>query len=212
MTVSDTERLAESKTRRKGETTREMILDGAVELAARVGLEGLSIGVLADRAAMSKSGLFAHFRSKEDLQLATLHRASEVFRLRVLGPSIEYARGLGQLRALFDNWISSMKDGTDHASSGTLLIASTTEFDDRPGLVRGAIVEGQRALRGAIAKIVRSAIDSGELAGNVDPWQIAFELHGIVLAAYHEMRLLNDHRAEHRARVAFERLVRDNQG
>lgn len=213
MSDSDTNLVDEPKlrSRRKGELTRDHILDGAVELAARVGLEGLSIGALADRSEMSKSGLFAHFHSKEDLQLATLRRAESVFFLRVINPATQYAGGLAQLRVLFDNWIASVHEGEDRPADGTLLIAAALEFDDRPGLVRTAIVEGQRTLRNAIAKIVLNATDTGELAPNTDPAQLAFELHGIVLAVHHEVRLLHDHRAAHRGRVAFEQLIRNHQ-
>jgi AcrR family transcriptional regulator len=191
---------------RKGEKTREAILNDAVALASQVGLEGLSIGALALRTGMSKSGLFAHFGSKEELQRATLARAEQLFHERVFQPAMAHTAGLAQLRALAENWLAFV-DGCDASPGGCLLITAAIEYDDRPGPVRNTLTEGQRALRGAIAKGVRKAIESNELRSNVDPWQFTFELHGIVLAAYHERRLLDDRRASERAMRAFDRLV-----
>lgn len=192
---------------RKGEKTRELILNDAVALASQVGLEGLSIGSLAARTGMSKSGLFAHFGSKEDLQLATLQRAEELFEENVFRPAIAAPRGLPRLRALLTHWLRWANDSNACLPGGCLLISAASEYDDRPGPIRDALANGQRELRGAIAKAVRLAIEMGDLAGDVDPWQFTFEFYGIVLAAYHERRLLNDRRAKERALRAFERLV-----
>jgi AcrR family transcriptional regulator len=191
---------------RKGEKTREAILNDAVRLASQVGLEGLSIGSLALRTGLSKSGLFAHFGSKEDLQRATLRRAEELFQELVFKPAMSFPRGLPQIRALVDHWLDWM-EGNQKAPGGCLLLAAASEYDDRPGPVRDQLASGQRELRGAIAKAVRAAAEGGELDRDVDPWQFTFELFGIVLAAYHERRLLDDRRAGDRARRALERLV-----
>ncbi len=192
---------------RKGERTRDSILNDAVALASQVGLEGLSIGSLALRTSMSKSGLFAHFGSKEELQRATLTRAAQLFRERVFQPAMAKAPGLPRLQALMENWLA-YTDGCNESPGGCLLVSAAMEYDDRPGPMRSVVAEGQRALRGAIAKAVRMAIDSQELRADVDPWQFTFELYGIVLAAHHERRLLDDRRANERARRAFERLVK----
>ncbi len=192
---------------RKGERTRDSILNDAVALASQVGLEGLSIGALALRTGMSKSGLFAHFGSKEELQRGTLGRAEQLFRERVFHPAMAQPAGLPRLQALMENWLAYM-DGCDQSPGGCLLVAAAMEYDDRPGAMRSALADGQRELRGAIAKAVRMAIDTHELRSDVDPWQFTFELYGIVLAAHHERRLLDDRRANERARRAFERLVR----
>ena len=189
---------------RKGEQTRGLILNEAVALASQVGLEGLSIGSLADRLTMSKSGLFAHFGSKEDLQLLTLKQAQALFLEEVFAPALKQARGLPRLRALFSNWLQWVKRDLP---GGCLILAASAEYDDRPGAVRELLVAGQRELRGAIAKAIRIAIDEGHLQPDTDPWQLTFELFGIVLATHHDFRLLGDARALERAGTALERLI-----
>ena len=189
---------------RKGERTRDLILAEALALASRVGLEGLSIGALADRTEMSKSGLFAHFGSKEELQLVTLRQAQRLFQDRVFSPASGARAGLPRLRALFSNWLASIDDDP---SGSRLILAAAAEYDDRPGPVRDLLVAGQRELRGAIAKAIRLAIEAGHLKPETDPWQLGFELLGIVLAAHHDRRLLGDAPSNERARDAFERLI-----
>jgi AcrR family transcriptional regulator len=191
---------------RKGEQTRTLILNEAVALASRVGLEGLSIGSLAGRLEMSKSGLFAHFGSKEDLQLQTLKQAQLRFEETVFHPALKAPSGLPRLRALFANWLAWVEN-SDDPPGGCLMLAASAEYDDRPGAVRELLVAGQRELRGAIAKAIRLAIDEGQFKPETDPWQLTFELFGIVLAAHHDLRLLGDARAPERARAALERLI-----
>jgi AcrR family transcriptional regulator len=189
---------------RKGEQTRTLILNEAVALASQVGLEGLSIGSLAARLELSKSGLFAHFGSKEELQLLTLKRAQTLFQERVFSPALKEPRGLRRLRALFSNWLAWVENDLP---GGCLMLAASAEYDDRPGAVRDLLSAGQRELRGAIAKAIRLAIDEGQLSPGTDPWQLGFELFGIVLATHHDRRLLDDTRSLARARAAFERLI-----
>jgi AcrR family transcriptional regulator len=189
---------------RKGEQTRTLILNEAVAHASQVGLEGLSIGALATRLNLSKSGLFAHFGSKQDLQLFTLRQAQTLFRERVFSPALKEPRGLARLRALFSNWLAWVEHDLP---GGCLMLAASVEYDDRPGAVRDLLVSGQRELRGAIVKAIRLAIDEGQLGPDTDPWQLAFELFGIVLATHHDRRLLEDTRSPGRARDAFERLI-----
>ena len=191
---------------RKGERTRRDILDQAVALATRVGLEGLSIGSLAARLDLSKSGLFAHFGSKEDLQLQTLKQAQLRFEETVVRPALAAPYGLARLRALFTNWLNSLGQG-ERAAGGRLMLAASFEYDDRPGPVRDLLLSGQRELRGAIAKAIRLAIEERRLKPDTDPWQLTFELFGIVLAAHHDLRLLRDPRALDRARGALDRLI-----
>jgi AcrR family transcriptional regulator len=190
----------------KGEQTRGLILNEAVALASQVGLEGLSIGVLARRLGLSKSGLFAHFGSKEDLQLQVLKQAQTLFLEQVLSPAQKEPSGLPRLEALFSNWIASVQSSDRFSGSG-LLLAASIEYDDRPGAVRDALVAGQRELRGALAKAIRLAIEEGHLEPDTDPWQLTFDLFGIVLAAHHDSRLLGDPRALDRARAAFGRRI-----
>src|SRR5256885_14612923 len=143
---------------RKGEQTRTLSLNEAVALARQVGLEGLSIGSLAERLAMSKSGLFAHLVSKEDLQLLTLKQAQTLFFEEVLSPALKHARGLPRLRALFSNWLGWVKRNDD-LPGGCLMLAPSVEYDDPPAAARDLLVAGQRELRGAVAKAIRPALD-----------------------------------------------------
>ncbi len=191
---------------RKGEQTRTLILNEAVALASQVGLEGLSIGSLAARLDLSKSGLFAHFGSKEDLQLQTLKQAQLRFEETVFRPALKAPRGLPRLRALFVNWLGWIKQN-DELPGGCLIVAASVEYDDRPGAIRELLLFGQRELRGALAKAIRIAIDESHLKPQTDPWQLTFELFGIVLATHHDRRLLGDPRALERAHSAFERLI-----
>lgn len=188
----------------KGERTRELILDEALALASQVGLEGLSIGSLASRLSLSKSGLFAHFGSKEDLQVLTLKQAQRLFQQDVFEPALAEPAGIPRLRALFSNWLAWLERDRP---GGCLMLAASAEYDDRPGAVRDLLVAGQRELRGAIAKAIRLAIDAGHLAPQTDPWQLGFEIVGIALATHHDRRLLGDARSAARARDAFERLI-----
>jgi AcrR family transcriptional regulator len=192
----------------KGEHTRVLILDGAVALASQVGLEGLSIGSLATALGMSKSGLFAHFGSKEDLQVQTLARAQARFEQAVFQPALARAPGLPRLRALFESWLAWLESAKE-VPGGCTILAAAVEYDDRPGAVRDRVLAGQRELRGAIAKLVRGAIDAGELRAGIDPWQLTFEIYAMILAAHQQHRLFGDARAGERARAGFERLVAD---
>lgn len=189
----------------KGAQTRTLILDQAVAHASEVGLEGLSIGSLATRLSLSKSGLFAHFGSKEELQLATLKAAQERFVNKVFLPSLDAPRGLARIRTLFRNWFDWLDSSGQ--PGGCVILAAAAEFDDRPGLVHDTLLAGQKQLRGAIAKAVRLAIEAGELPADTDPWQLAFELFGVVLAAHHDRHLFDDPRASERGIRAIERLL-----
>jgi AcrR family transcriptional regulator len=191
---------------RKGEQTRSLILSEALSLASLVGLEGLSIGTLAEKLHLSKSGLFAHFESKEDLQLRTLRRAQALFEERVFRPALERDPGLPRLQALFSSWLGWL-EGTAETPGGCLLLGAAAEYDDRPGPVRDCLASGQRELRGAVAKMVRDAIEAGHLPPDTDAWQLTFEVFGIVLAAHHDYRLLRDPRAFEHARQAFDRVL-----
>ena len=190
---------------KKGDRTRTLILNDALALAGEVGLEGLSIGSLAGRLGLSKSGLFAHFGSKEDLQLATLRQGQQRFEEAVFRQALPSPRGLPRLRALFENWLAWI--GRVDRPGGCVILAASVEYDDRPGEIRNALVAGQRELRGALAKAVRLAIEQGHLRPDTDPWQLVFELMGIVLAVHHDRGLLDDPHAPERARRAFDRLI-----
>ena len=189
----------------KGEATRRAILDQALRLASTDGLGHLSIGSLADAASMSKSGLFAHFRSKEQLQLAVLKETSDRFVAKVLAPALREARGERRLRALFDRW---MRWERDEFPGGCVFAAAATELDDQAaGPVRDFLVETQRDLFDTLATVVRQGIEAGSLREEVDPDQAAFEVLSIMLGYQRMHRLLRARGAEKRARAAFDALL-----
>ncbi len=189
----------------KGSDTRDAILERAIELASEVGLEGLSIGRLAGALDLSKSGLFAHFASKEGLQVATLDRAAEKFVEVVLRPALKAPRGEPRLRALVDRWQRWPIDVPQ--PGGCLFVQAAVELDDKPGPARDRLVALQREWLAALATAVKGAVTEGHFRRDVDPEQVAFELYGIMLSTHHAVRLLRDARANARARRAVDRLL-----
>jgi len=189
----------------KGEATRAAILDDALSLASQVGLEGLSIGELAKRSEMSKSGLFAHFSSKENLQVEVLRVAAERFVETVIAPAIRKPRGEPRVRALFDNWLRWSK--ADFSPGGCVFIAASTELDDRPGPARDYLVESQSQVMAVMAKAARIAVEEGHFRADLDAEQFAYEMYSIYLAFHHFTRLLRSPHAERRARRAFAALL-----
>lgn len=192
----------------KGEATRERILDRAFLLAGRDGLQGLTIGALADALKLSKSGLFSHFGSKEELQVAVLDVASSRFTERVLLPAFKAPRGLPRLERIFEQWIEWMTD--TRMPGGCIFQQANAELDDRQGRPHDVLLEQQKNLVEALAKTVQFAITEGHLSKNTDPRQVAFELEGIMMTMNVYLRLLKDRKAVARARVAFKRLVQSN--
>jgi len=190
---------------RKGERTRDAILDGALRLASELGLEGLSIGRLAEEMDLSKSGLFAHFGSKEDLQVRTLERAAARFEEVVVRPALEAPAGEPRVRALFERWLEWPRRVKQ--PGGCIFVAAAAELDDRPGPARDRLVALQRAWLGTLAGAARRARDVGHFRRELDPEQFAFEAYAVALACHHHARLLRDPRAFERARAAFDRLV-----
>ncbi len=189
----------------KGEATRQAILDHAVALARQIGLQGLTIGRLADDLELSKSGLFAHFRSKEALQLQVLDAAAARFVEIVVRPALTVSRGELRVRALFDRWLEW--EGPAHSPGGCLFVQAAVELDDQEGPVRDRLVQLQRDWLEVISTTVRGAIREKQFAVDVDADQFAHDLHGVILGYQHASRLLRDSRAEHRARAALEALI-----
>jgi AcrR family transcriptional regulator len=154
---------------------------------------------------MSKSGLFAHFGSREDLQLAVLEHAAQRYGETVLMPALKIERGLPRLRAMFEHWLDwTLASGLP---GGCIMIAAAAEYDDRPGPIRDAVIANQHRGNAVTRKAVRLAIEEGHLKIDTDPEQITFELLGIVLASHNHRRLLGDKEARTRALKAFEELV-----
>ena len=193
----------------KGEATRDAIVLKALELAGEVGLESLSLGVLALSLELSKSGLFAHFKSKEALQLAVLEEAIERFTARVILPALSAPRGEPRVRALFERKLAWMENSG--FGKGCFFMSLTQEFDDRPGVIRDRLLQSQRDFHGVIEKAVTLAIREKHFASNIEPAQFAFELDGITSAYQQAYKLFDDRHAKARALRAFERLVVDCQ-
>ena len=192
----------------KGQQTRAAILDAALTLASHMGLEGLSIGALAEVTGMSKSGVFAHFGSREELQISVIREYHARFEEEVFFPAIREPRGLPRLRALFERWVRRVSVELD---SGCIYISGAVEFDDRPGPVRDALVEMVRTWHTALERAIRGAIDEGHLRADSDAAQMLFEIHGLILALHHDARFLRNAGTLERARIGFERVVRDHQ-
>lgn len=189
----------------KGDVTRQGILDRAFRQASRLGLEGLTIGGLADDLAMSKSGLFAHFQSKEALQVAVVDHAADAFVERVVKPTLQAPRGEPRLRALLQHWLAW--ESRYAAEGGCFFAAASFELDDRPGPARDRLVQLQRDFLELIANIARTGVTERHFRTDLAPDQMAFEIYGIMLGTAHCMRLLEDGRAEERAWSAFDTLV-----
>ncbi|MFE0251644.1 TetR/AcrR family transcriptional regulator [Streptomyces sp. NPDC059010] len=188
----------------KGADTKQAILDEATRIASMVGLGGVTIGSLAARTQLSKSGLFAHFRSKESLQLQVLEHATGKFVDGVILPALDTPRGEPRLRELFDGWL---RWASDALPGGCLFVAAGTEFDDQPGPVRDRLVRNQRDWMDVIAQVFRTGVADGPFRPDADPDQFAQDLYGVMLGYHHANRLLRDPQAEARARRAFEVLL-----
>jgi AcrR family transcriptional regulator len=173
--------------------------------ASQSGFESLTIGSLAERAGMSKSGLFAHFGSREELQVAAIEAAAARFSETVFIPALKAPRGLPRLRGLFEQWLAwTTHSGLAH---GCPMQAAAVEFDDRPGPVRDAVIEHFAGLERALVRAVELAVAQGHLRPDLDRGQFAFDMMGIIFAYYHKARLFERDQAEVRARAAFERLI-----
>jgi AcrR family transcriptional regulator len=188
----------------KGEETRAVILKAALRHASVAGYDALTIGVLAEQTGMSKSGLFAHFGSKEELQIATLDEAVRRFNEAAFLPALSAPRGLKRLMALFDNWLA----WTVRADLAACpMMVASTEFDDKEGAMRDAVVEHMQRLHQAMVKSVEMAVETDEFAADTDAEQFAFELFGIISTCYRSRTLFRDKDANVRAKRAFDRLL-----
>jgi AcrR family transcriptional regulator len=189
----------------RGQRTRQEILKQAMDIASAEGLEGLTIGRLAQELKLSKSGLFAHFGSKEELQLATLDAARAVFVAEVAEPSFSEARGLARLRAMLEAWLSYVERGVFRG--GCFFFAVSAEMDDRPGPVRDLVAKLTKAWLDAIEEEVRQAQATKELNARADSALLAFQLHAFAQEANWTFRLHNDPRAFARARAAIRQCL-----
>ena len=190
----------------KGDKTREMILATALRIVSRHGLEGLTIGELAKDVGMSKSGLFAHFGGKDQLQLSVLELATHNFVDQVLRPAFKAPRGVARLQAVFTNWLGHLNN-QDLLPGGSVLIAASIELDDRPGRLRDFVQKAQKDLISNIEKAARIAVEEKDFRPDLDVEQFAWTLYSFVLGYHHFKRLLDDPKAELHLKHSFNGLI-----
>lgn len=190
---------------RKGEQTRAAILDAALDLASRDGLEGLTIGLLAERMQMSKSGVFAHFGSREELQAEVVREYHRRFEEEVFFPSLREPRGLPRLRAMLSRWFEKR---IHEVTTGCIYISGAVEYDDRAdSQVREQLVASVRMWRAALLRTISQAIEEGHLRQDTDPALMLFELYSVTLGLHHDGRFLHLPDAVDHAWAALEKLI-----
>ncbi len=189
---------------RKGEQTHAAIVAAALELAAADSLEGLTIGRIAERLNMSKAGVFAHFGSREELQIAVLKEYERRFIEDVLLPALKEPRGLPRLRAMYSRWIDRL---SVEIEKGCVFVSGAVEYDDRPGPIRDLLVSMIRSWQRELVRAIKQAIEVGHLRSTTDPYQLVFAMHGLVLAVHHDARLLHSKDSVTRGRVGFAQLI-----
>jgi AcrR family transcriptional regulator len=198
-------RAREGRALQKGQQTKAAIVEAALGLATQIGLEGLSIGALAEVTQMSKSGVFAHFGSREELQISVIREYHARFEEEVFYPAMSEARGLPRLRSMFAYW---MKRTSIEIDSGCIYISGAVEFDDRAGPVRDALASSVQTWHGAMKRAIEIAKEEGHLRADTDEEQMLFEVHGLILALHYEARFLKNPRSIDRANAGFENILR----
>ncbi|CAN7225823.1 MULTISPECIES: TetR/AcrR family transcriptional regulator [unclassified Acidovorax] len=188
----------------KGQQTKAAIVEAALGLATHIGLEGLSIGALADVTGMSKSGVFAHFGSREELQISVIREYHTRFEQEVFYPAMSAERGVARLSALFDNW---MKRTSIEIDSGCIYISGAVEFDDRTGPVRDALASSVLTWHAAMRRAIEQCKGLGELRVDTDAEQMLFEIHGLILALHYEARFLQTPGSMGRAVQGFHNIL-----
>ncbi len=194
----------EGRALHKGQQTKAAIVDAALGLATQIGLEGLSIGALAEVTQMSKSGVFAHFGSREELQISVIREYHHRFEEEVFYPALSAERGLPRLRAMFANWMQRTSVEID---SGCIYISGAVEFDDRPGPVRDALASSVMTWHAALRRTIIMARELGHLRADVDEEQMLFEIHGLILALHYEARFLKNPGSIQRANTGFDHIL-----
>ena len=190
----------------KGQQTRATILNEALRAASVDGFQGISIGMLADRLNMSKSGLFAHFGSKEELEKAMLDEAAQRFMQQIWQPAMKAPRGRPRVEVLFREWLDWSLHNDD-MPGGCLFVTLSAEYDDKPGPVRDHLAEMQSQWQATLARSAKIAMEEGHFRKDMDPKQFAYELQGIFLSLTYFRRLLRDTAAVERAETAFKSLL-----
>jgi len=188
---------------RKGDETRHQILDAGLRMAGRLGLDGVSIGALAKETGMSKSGLFAHFRSKENLQVELLVHAGRDFARTVVVPALAEKAGIPRILAVAANWI----DLTSRMTGGCIFVTASTEYNDRPGRIRDFLLEQQHEWLDSLRRMARAAVRVGDFREDTDPDQFAYEFYSLLLGFNMYHTLLKSEDTEQRQQQALERLL-----
>jgi len=188
----------------KGAATKGAILDEAIQVTSRDGFAGLTVGSLAERTGMSKSGLFAHFGSMDRLQLQVLLRAQERFVDCVVRPALATPRGERRVRAVFACWLHW---ASEIMPGGCIFVGAAVELDERPGELRDALVGAERDWLDLLATVAGTAVADGDFDPDLDMEQFAFELHSLMLGYHHASRLMHDPRALSRTNRSFDALI-----
>jgi AcrR family transcriptional regulator len=187
----------------KGKETKMVILESGLDMASQLGLEGVSIGALAKKTDMSKSGLFAHFQSKENLQIEILDYAARIFSEDVIIPALATEAGIPRIKALVNNWI----EWSDNLTGGCIFVTASTDYSDRPGKVRECLLGQQGDWIACLCRIAESAIKVGDFREGIECEQFAFDLYSLLLGFHLYDKLLDDSETKKRQEIALERLL-----
>jgi len=187
----------------KGEDTKNMVLEVGLDMASQLGLECVTIGNLAKATKLSKSGLFAHFESKENLQIEILNHAARVFSESVIIPSLKTEAGIPRIRALVDNWIQ----WTSELTGGCIFVTASADFTDRPGRVRDVLLNQQKEWIDCLKRIAQSAVAIGDFRKDIDDDQFAFDLYSLLLGFHLYFNLLDDAEIRKRQEAALTRII-----
>ena len=190
---------------RKGIDTKRDILASGLEMASQYGLEDVTIGSLAKTMQMSKSGIFGHFQSKENLQLLIISYAVRHFTDTVILPSLKVERGIPRIKAMIDNWI----EWGDGLSGGCIFVSASNEFSGRPGPVRDALLSYQRSWLDSLAKLADSAVKAGDFRPDIDIKQFAFELYSLILGFHYYHRMMKDVNTKDKQEKALNKLIKN---
>ena len=193
--------------RSKGALTKAMIVDQALKIASRQGLEGLTVGHLAEALAMSKSGVFAHFGSREELQLAVVREYYDRFEAAVFQPALQEPKGLARLQKMINLW---MRTSIQELSAGCIFISGAVEFDDRPGLVRDELVRSVQIWRAALKRAIEQAGEVGDLKNVCVPEAMLFQSYSYVQGLHHDARFLQISRSVDIATQSIQQTIDQN--
>ena len=193
--------------RSKGALTKAVIVDQALKIASHQGLEGLTVGLLAEALAMSKSGVFAHFGSREELQLAVVREYYRRFEAQVFQPALQEPKGLARLQKMINLW---MQTSIQELSAGCIFISGAVEFDDRPGPVRDELVRSVQTWRAALKRAIEQAVEVGDLKKDCAPEAMLFQIYSYVQGLHHDARFLQISRSVDIAAQSIQQTIDQN--